>query len=180
MVFVLMNFDFEVFLDFVGKFHARSGKQLHSIVVERIVRGGNHHAGREFFLPHQAGNARSADHSGGKENHAIIGKSGGELRGNVRTRFPRVHADQDARLGVNLQQIFSQRPRDPVQSGVVQRIRAGNAANAVRAEQFLGHRGVRTRRGTQLKRSKFALEFSSLAQRSVIRREEEVRGAAQE
>ena len=109
--------------------------------MKRIMRSGNHHSRREFILPNQASNAGSADDARGKERHAVIGEAGGKLRGDVRAGFARIHADQDARLRVGFKQIFAQRPRDPVKRGVVQRISAGNAANAVRAEQFLGHRG---------------------------------------
>ncbi len=44
-------------------------------------------------------------------------------------------------LGSVSSRYFPKRPRDPVEGCVVQRVRAGNTANAVRAEQFLGHRG---------------------------------------
>ena len=143
MIFVLMDFDFEVLLDVVGEFHSGSGKQFHAIIVEGIMRSRDDHSGREIFLPNQAGDAGSADDAGGKELDSIIGKSGGELRGDVRPRFTRIHSDQDARPGVFRKQVFSERPRHPVQSGVVQGVRAGNTANAVCAEQFLGHLGVR-------------------------------------
>ena len=77
--FVLVNFDFEMFLDFVGEFHARSRKQLYSIVVERVMGGGNHHAGGEFLLPYQACDTRSADNSRGKDLDAVVGKTGRKL-----------------------------------------------------------------------------------------------------
>ena len=101
--FVIVNLDFEVFLDFIRKFHPRSGEQFHPVVMKRIVRGGNHHAGREFFLPHQAGNARRADDTRGNESDAVIGESCGELRGNMGSRFASIHADQRAGFRVAFQ-----------------------------------------------------------------------------
>src|SRR5512135_3235840 len=109
--------------------------------MEGVMRGGNHHSRGEFLLPDQAGNAGSRDDARGEEHYAVIGEPGGKLRGDMGPGFARIHADQDARLRVGLEQVLSQRPRDPIKGGVVQRISAGNAANAVSAEQFLGHRG---------------------------------------
>ncbi len=103
IIFVIVNLDFEVFLDFVREFHSRSGEQFHAIVVKRIMRGGNHHAGRELVLPNQAGNARRADYARGNESHAVVGEPRSELRGNMRTRLARIHADQDTRLRVAFQ-----------------------------------------------------------------------------
>jgi hypothetical protein len=107
--------------------------------MKRIVGSGNHHSRRIFVLPNEASDARSGNDARGKELHAVIGESSGKLRRNVGPGFARIHADQDTGLWVGFKEIFAQRPRDPVNGGVVERISAGNAANAVRAEEFLGH-----------------------------------------
>ena len=60
---MLENVRFEFLLDSVGEFHARMRKKLHAIVLKRIVRGGNHHAGLEIILSHQAGDARRGDNT---------------------------------------------------------------------------------------------------------------------
>ena len=167
---VLVNFGFEVLLDFIRKFHPRSGEQLDAIVMKWIVGSGNHHSRRIFILPNEASDAGSGDDARGKKRHAVIGEAGGKLRSDVRPGFARIHADQDARLRVGFEQIFAQRPRDPVKRGVVQRISAGNAANAVRAEQFFGHGIGKSRQKNQARDSIPAFVAQSRGGRIVQRK----------
>jgi len=56
---------------------------------------------------------------GAFEISPFIRKASGDQRGDVRPRFARIHADQDTRLWIGFEQVLAQRPRNPIQGGVV-------------------------------------------------------------
>src|ERR1700690_62672 len=138
---MLVNFSFQVFLNIVGELHPRSCEKLYTIVMKGVMRSGNDHPSREILLADEASYARSGYDTSGEEFHAIVHQARGQLRSDVRSGLPRIHANQDAGFWFDFQQVFSQGARHSIQRGVVQRVSAWNAANAVRAKEFLSHRG---------------------------------------
>ena len=134
------RFDFG--FDGIGEFHAVGGDELHAVVVIRIVRGGDDDAGAEFFAADEPGDAGSGDDAGGNGFGAGSGESAGDAFGNVRTGFAGVAADEDARLGTGAgvrAQVGAERVADAIECGVIERVDAGEAANAVSAEELFGH-----------------------------------------
>ena len=65
---------------------------------------------------------------------AFFAQTGGDLPGDVRTGFARIHADQDARRRALTAQIRAQAASHPEEGVVVQRMLAWNSANAVGPE----------------------------------------------
>src|SRR5215472_12169979 len=61
---MLQNIGFQLLLNRVGKFHARMREELHAVVLKRIVRSGNDHAGLKIILPNETSDTGSGDHSG--------------------------------------------------------------------------------------------------------------------
>ena len=94
MDFGRKNFFLDFRFDRVGKFHAARGNQLDAIIVIRIVRRGNHHAGGESFIANEPGHARSCEHARGNRLRACRREASGETFFDVRAGFARVAADQ--------------------------------------------------------------------------------------
>src|ERR1700719_1486294 len=106
-------------------------KKFYAIVMERIVRCGNHHAGFKIILAHQARDSWGGDHS--REGHrcASLRQAGGKDRRNMWTGFARVHADKDAGGRMFTMQIGAESVPSGKQGGIVQRRCSGNTANTV-------------------------------------------------
>lgn len=131
----LENFGFDEFLDGVGELHAGVGEKFDAIVVERIVRGGDDHAGFEIILANEAGYAGSGDDSG-EGGRATGGRNAcGEKRGDVRAGFAGVHADEDTGVVMFAAKVNGESAAGGVERGVVERRGAGEAADAVSAEE---------------------------------------------
>ena len=92
---VLENIGFQFELDGIREFHAGVREKLHAIVVVRIVRGGNNHAGLKIVLADETGDARGGDDA--REGHgcASVFEPGGEEGSNVGAGFAGVHADEN-------------------------------------------------------------------------------------
>jgi len=133
------DFGFDLLLGIVREFHAGAGEEFDAVVVIGIVRGGNHDARGEAVLAHQAGNAGRADDAGGSGHNIFLAQSGGDLAGDMRAGFARVHADEDARGSSLAAQIRAETASDPEKRVVVQGKLSWNAANPVRPEQFSRH-----------------------------------------
>ena len=87
-----------------------------------------------LVLANQAGDARRADNASRNGRAAFLAQTGGDLPGNMRTGFARIHADQDARRLALTPQIRAQAASHPEEGVIVQRILAWNTANAVGPE----------------------------------------------
>ncbi len=85
---------FEFFFNRVREFHPRMRKQLHAVVLKRIVRGGDNHAGLKIILPDKTSYTRSGNHAGEGHGGARMRETSGKQRRDVRTGFACVHADQ--------------------------------------------------------------------------------------
>src|SRR4029077_15894366 len=101
------------------------------------------------------GHAGRGDDSGEIHGDAGSMQAGGEKRSGMRAGFARIHTDEHVRGGAGLLEISAQSAAGGVQSGVVQRWCAGDAANTVGTEEFFGHvegdRGTRSRRADRRK-----------------------------
>ena len=137
------NFRFQRFFHRIRKFHARMREQFHAIVVIRIVRCGDHHAGLKIILPHQAGNSGSGDDAGKLGARAGFLKTRGQHSRDMRTRFTRVHADQGMRGAMLAEQKTAQCASSSEKGLVIERRRSGNTANSIRAEKFFCHARVK-------------------------------------
>ena len=80
--------------------------------------------------------------------NAFIGEAGGDFRGDMRTGFASIGADQHARMLVQQAEIAPYAAAGPVKGLVVQGIFAGNSPDAVSSKQFFGHlKGSVSRKG---------------------------------
>ena len=122
---------FQHFFRRIRKFHPGMRKKFYAIVMEGIVGGGDYHAGFKIILADQAGDSRGGDHSRKGHRCASLRKARGKDRSNVRAGFASVHADKDARGRMFAMQIGAQSVSGRKQGGIVERRRAGNAANTV-------------------------------------------------
>jgi hypothetical protein len=139
--YVFENIGFDLFFDGIGKFHAGVGEKFYTIVLKRIVRSGDDDSGVEIILANQAGYPGSGDDAGESGGGAGGGESCGEKRGDVRAGFAGVHADQGVRGAVFAAEVGAEGAACGVERGVVERRSAGNAADAVCAEELSGHGG---------------------------------------
>jgi hypothetical protein len=136
---MLEDVSFEGFFDGIRELHARVGEKLYTIVVIRIVRGGNDDAGLKIILADEAGDAGRSNDAGKSNGRTGLRESGGEKSGNVGAGFARVHADENVGGGVFAKQICSEGAASCEKGGVIERRRAGNAANSISSEKFFGH-----------------------------------------
>jgi hypothetical protein len=138
---VLSDAGFEGFFDGIGEFHSSVREELYAVVVKRVVRGGDDHAGLKIILANEAGDAGSGDNASERDGSAALGQAGGEDRGDVGARFAGVHADEDASRANLAKEISGKRATGSKESSVVKRRGAGDAADTVGAEKFFGHSG---------------------------------------
>ena len=141
---MLENLSFEFFFEGIRKFHSCMGEKFYTIVVKRIVRGGDDDARLKIVLADEAGNAGSGDDTGEGDGGARLAKSGGEKSGDVRTRFTGVHPDEDIGGAMFALEGIGQGAASGVESGVIQWRSAGDTAHAVGSEEFFGHEKVWT------------------------------------
>jgi hypothetical protein len=83
----------------VRQFEAAVGENLDAVVLVRIVRGRDHHAGHERPGARQVGDARSGDHAGIAHARAAGWPAAGHQFRDPRAALARVGADQDLRVG---------------------------------------------------------------------------------
>ena len=136
---MLENVDFQLFLDGIRELHARMREELHSIVLKRIVRGGDDHASLKIALADEASDAGSGNNSSKGNGGAGLDEAGGKNFGDVRAGFAGVHADEDIRVAVFAPEIGAEGAAGGIESGVVERRGAGDAANTVGSEKFFRH-----------------------------------------
>ena len=136
---VLEDIGFELFFDRIGEFHAGVREKLDAIVVKRIVGGGNNDAGLKIVLADEAGDAGGGYDTGESDGGACLREASGQESGDVRAGFAGVHSNEDVRGGVFAEEKGGEGTADGKKGGVVERRRAGNAANAVGTEEFFGH-----------------------------------------
>src|SRR5437899_4604792 len=137
---VFENVGFQLFFDCIGKFHARMREQLHTVVLKRVVRGGDNHAGLKIILANETSHAGSANHASKSHGRTSRRETGSEQSSDVRAGLASVQADKDMSGAMLPFQISAERPSSGVESGVVERWRARHAANPIRSEKFFGHR----------------------------------------
>src|SRR5579859_511548 len=114
-------------------------KKFYAVVVIRIVRGGNNHAGLKIILADEAGDAGGGDDACKGDGCARMGEACGKEGGDVRAGFTRVHADEDVSSGMIANQIGGERAAGGEESGDVERRSAGDAANAIGSEKLFRH-----------------------------------------
>jgi len=136
---MLQDVGFERFLDGIGEFHARVREELYSVVVIRIVRRGDDHAGLKIILADETRHARRRYDARASNRGAAMNKAGGKERANVWPGFARVHADERVGFRVFAAQESADGAADRVKGGVVERKSSGNAADPIRSEEFFGH-----------------------------------------
>jgi len=136
---MLEDAGFELFLDGVGEFHTGVGEELDPIVLKGVVGGGNDHACLKIALADEAGHAGGGDDSRKSNSCAGFGEASGENGGDVGAGFAGVHADEDMGGAVFAVEIGAEGAADGKESGVVERRSAGDAADAVGAEEFFSH-----------------------------------------
>ena len=136
---MLENVFFEDFLDGIGELHPSVREKFDTIVLKRIVRGGDDHAGLKILLSDQARDAGRGDHAGKRDGGAGGLESSSEKGGDVRPGFSSVHADEDLRSGLRALEIITQRTTRGEESRIVQGRGARNAADTVGTEEFFGH-----------------------------------------
>jgi hypothetical protein len=136
---VLENVNFEFFFDGIRELHACVREKLYTVIVIRIVGGGDDHASLKIILADKAGDARCGDDPCESDRTAGLRKSGGEESCDVRAGFASVHADENVGGGVFAKQISGERTAGGEKSGVIERRSARNAANSIGSEKFFGH-----------------------------------------
>src|SRR2546427_11440138 len=136
---VFENVGFQLFFDRIGKFHARMREQLHAIVLKRVVRGGDDHAGLKIILTNETCHAGSGNHASKSHGRTSLRETGSKQSGDVRAGLTSVHADQDMSGAMFAFEVSAERPSSGVESGVVERRCARHAANPIRSEKFFGH-----------------------------------------
>src|SRR5260370_42035477 len=92
---VLEDIHLELFFDNVREFHPGVRKQLHTVVLKWIVRGGDHHAGLKIILANKTSHARSGDHSCEGHRRTSLRESRSQDRSDGRAGFASVHADKN-------------------------------------------------------------------------------------
>src|SRR5690348_16204913 len=106
------------------------------------MRGGNDDAGSKSFGVNKPGDAWGRDDACRNRFAGRLAKALRDSPGNVRAGFTRVHADEDGRLSgrfLRLQEI-AERLAGAKERRIVEGILAGDAADAISAEKFLGHK----------------------------------------
>ena len=114
-------------------------KQLHTVVLKGIVRGGDDHAGLKIILANKTGHAWSGDHAGKGHGGASLRKTRRQQGRDVRAGFARVHADQHMSRAMFALEIGAERTSGGVEGGVVQRRRARDTANPVGSKKLFRH-----------------------------------------
>jgi len=114
-------------------------EEFYTVVMVRIVRGRNDDAGLKIILADKASDSGRGNDAGKGDRSAGFGEAGGEESGDVRAGFARVHADENMGGGVFREQIGGKRTARGKKGGVVERRRAGDAANTIGSEKFFGH-----------------------------------------
>jgi len=140
---VFENVHFQFFLDGVGELHARMGEKFNSIVLKGIMRGGDDHASLKVALADEASDAGSGDNSGKSNGGSGLDKASGKNFDDVRAGFAGVHADKDISLAMFALEISAEGAAGGIQSGVVERRGAGDAANSIGSKKFFRHRKER-------------------------------------
>jgi len=133
------NVCFESLFDGVRELHACVREKLYAVVVVGIVGCGNDHAGLKIILADEAGDAGCGDDACKGDRTAGLRESYGEESGDVRAGLTRIHADENVSSGVFAKQIGGEGTAGGEKSGVVERRRAGDAANTIGSEKFFGH-----------------------------------------
>lgn len=139
---MLEDIGFELFLDGIREFHASVREKFYAIVVIRIVRGGDYHAGVKVVLSNETSDSRGGNDAGKGDSGASLLESGGEKSRDMRPGLAGVHADENVGGGMFAKQVGSERAAGGKEGSVVERRSAGNAADAVCAEEFFGHEGA--------------------------------------
>src|SRR5579883_475727 len=129
----------DLFLGGIRKFHAGVGKELHTIVLIGIVRGGDDHACLKIVLADQAGYSGGGDDTGKSDRRAGFGQALGKEGSDVRAGLARIHADQNAGGAVLVPQVLAESQTGGVKRRVVQGRSTRDSADAVSAEEFFGH-----------------------------------------
>ncbi len=132
-------------LDVVGQLVAVGTEQLDAVVVERIVRGGDHHA--------EVGAHRARQHGDGRRRHRTELQHVHADRGEARLQRgldhvagqPRVLADHDAMTMIAAQEHQTGRLAD-AQRKLRRDHAVGATADSVRSEIFASHRHTPPRR----------------------------------
>ena len=122
-------------LDRLRELFALARKHLDAVVLVRIVRGGDHHAGIEG-----AGSREERDRGRGHDARAghrrpLAARAVGELRFDPAARFAGVAADQELRRLGAVGKRAHERRAEPADGRPIERRRARPAADAVGAEQ---------------------------------------------
>src|SRR5580704_22999 len=138
---MLENIFLKLFFRSVRKLHPGMREELYAIILERIVRSGDDHSCLKIILANEACDTRSSYDPGKGDRRIRLRQPRSKKLGNVRTGFARVYADQDVRGAVFPLQIRGKRAARGMERRVVQRRRAGDAANAVGPKEFLSHQG---------------------------------------
>ena len=135
---------FDSQFEIVGKFVAVGTEELDAIVFPGIVGGGDNDAGGEAVGASEKGDGRGGDHAGGFDQGAPGEEAGGERGRDRLTRFARIHPEQNFGAGRGETEGSRERQADGVHRGRIERRNAGDATDAVSAEEFF-HKGSDSR-----------------------------------
>jgi hypothetical protein len=134
LVETLENIPFNGVLLLVRKFEAGVAHHLDAVVLVRIMRSRDHHAGGERAGTRYIGDARSGDQAGKPRLHAPFGKPSRNVLRQPFARLARVHSDDDFRIQVMAADPTCQCDAHRVRSGRVQRRLSGHTSNSIRAK----------------------------------------------
>ena len=93
----------------------------------------------KIILANETCDAGSGDYAGKSDGRPGLRETCGKKSGNMRARFASIHADKNVGGGMLSEQVGRESAAGGKKSGVVQRGRAGDAADAIRSEKFFGH-----------------------------------------
>jgi hypothetical protein len=121
-------------LFFIRQFVTGMAEDLDAVILVRIMRGGDHHASGESSGASQIRHAGRSDDARGNRADVPLREAGGHLRGDPRSGFARVHADEHGGARRRAAQVARERHAKGVHRCRIQRVIARYAAYAVRAE----------------------------------------------
>ena len=129
----------------LGKLRTSARKHLDAVVLERVVRSGDHDASLVARRPREVGDGRRRHDAGARHARAFSTRSVRKLPFDPDARLARITANQQPRRGRSgaARQGAHQRRPDTANRRRVERVRAGRAADTVGAKESRDLDGAR-------------------------------------
>ena len=135
---------YDLTLQRLGELLPSTGEHLDAVVLERIVRRGNHQAGVEPHLASDISDRRRRNHAGGGDRGAGRASTSRQLLLNPHAGFPGISADDETQRAQGLRATAGlhgpgQRRAEAGNGRVIERVLSRLPAHAVCTEEVSSH-----------------------------------------